>query len=91
MVRLNARGGIGMILNIDGSSIDILGVLGFRGYGGEWVHSFAENIRFLNILHAKLLAVYHWLVLAWELDIKDLWCYSDFIIVIKLLSDHINE
>jgi hypothetical protein len=62
-----------------------------RNSDGVWVHSFARNIEFLNILHAELLAVYHGLVLAWELDIKDLWCYSDSKIMIKLLSDYVNE
>ncbi|MCI15795.1 ribonuclease H protein, partial [Trifolium medium] len=92
MVRWKAHGGIGMILNVDGSSIGNLGVSGFGGLirnsDGEWVHGFAGNIGFSNILHAELLAVYHDLVLAWELNIKDLWCYSDSKTVIKLLSDH---
>ncbi|PNX87731.1 ribonuclease H [Trifolium pratense] len=95
MVRWNAHGGIGMILNVDGSSIGNPGISGFRGLiwnsDGAWVHDFAGNIGFSNILHAELLAVYHGLVLAWELDIKDLWCYSDYKIVIKLLSNHVNE
>ncbi|PNY14947.1 ribonuclease H [Trifolium pratense] len=50
-----------------------------------------SSIGISNILHAELLAMYNGLVLAWELDIKDLWCYSDSKTVIKLLSDHVNE
>jgi hypothetical protein len=36
------------------------------------------------------LAVYHGLSLAWELDIKELWCYFVSKNVIKLLSDSVN-
>ncbi|PNX84724.1 hypothetical protein L195_g040787, partial [Trifolium pratense] len=46
---------------------------------------------FSNILHAELLAVYHGLALAWELDIKELLRYSDSKTVIKLLADPIND
>ncbi|KAK2446854.1 hypothetical protein QL285_017603 [Trifolium repens] len=95
MVRWNAQGGTGMILNVDGSSIGNPGVPGFRGLirnsDGAWVHDFAGNIGFSNVLHVELLVVYHGLVLTWELDIKDLWCYSDSKTVIKLLFDHVNE
>ncbi|PNX65848.1 ribonuclease H, partial [Trifolium pratense] len=95
MVRWNAHGGIRMILNVDGSRIGNPSISGFRGLirksDGAWEHSFAGNIGLSNILHAELLTVYHGLVLAWELDIKELWCYSDSKIVIKLLSDHVNE
>jgi ribonuclease HI len=96
MVRWNAQGGNNMILNVDGrSTIGNPGISGFGGLirnsDGAWVHDFAGNIGFSNILHAELLAVYHGLTLAWELDIKDLWCYSDSKIVIKLLSDHVND
>jgi hypothetical protein len=95
MVRWNAQGGNNMILNVDGSSIGNPGISGFRGLirnsDGAWVHGFAGNIGFSNILHAELLAVYHGITLAWELDINDLWCYSDSKIVIKLLSDQVND
>jgi hypothetical protein len=37
----------------------------------------------------ELLAVYHVLVLAWGLEIKELWCYSDCKTVIKLITDPI--
>ncbi|MCI41164.1 ribonuclease H protein, partial [Trifolium medium] len=74
-------GGTSMILNVDGSSIGNPGVSNFGGLiwnsDGAWVQGFAGNIGFSNILHAELLAVYHDLALAWELDIKELWCYSD--------------
>ncbi|GAU50646.1 hypothetical protein TSUD_333850 [Trifolium subterraneum] len=83
-----------MILNVDGSSIGNPGVSGFRGLirnsDGAWVQDFIGNIGFSNILHAELLAVCHGLALAWELDIKELWCYPGSKIVIKLLSEHVN-
>ncbi|GAU24184.1 hypothetical protein TSUD_84190 [Trifolium subterraneum] len=95
IVRWNAHGGIGMILNVDGSSIGNPGISGFGGliqnFDRTWVHGFAGNIGFSNILHAELLAMYHGLVLAWKLNIKDMWCYSDSKTAIKLLSDHVNE
>jgi hypothetical protein len=71
-----------MILNVDGSSISNSGVSGFRGLirnsDGAWAHGFAGNIEFFNILHAELLEVYHVLVLAWELDTKNLRWYSGY-------------
>ncbi|PNX79511.1 ribonuclease H, partial [Trifolium pratense] len=95
MVRWNAHCGIRMILNVDGSNIDNPGVFGFKGlirnFDGAWVHGFAGNIGFSNILRAELLTVYCGLVLAWDLDIKDIWCYSDSKTMIKLLFDHVNE
>jgi hypothetical protein len=70
-----------MILNVDENNIDNPRILSFGGLirnsDNAWIHSFAGNIGFSDILHAKLLAVYHGLMLAWELDIKELWCYSD--------------
>jgi hypothetical protein len=36
-----------------------------------------------------LLTVYHKLMLAWELDIKELWYYSDSKTIIKLLDEPI--
>jgi hypothetical protein len=68
MVSWNSQGDIGMIMNVGGSSISNLGVSGFGGLirnsDGVWVHDFAGNIGFSNILHAELLAVYHGLILA---------------------------
>ncbi|GAU24890.1 hypothetical protein TSUD_116140 [Trifolium subterraneum] len=90
----SALGGTCMILKVDGSSIGNPGVSGFGGLirnsDGAWVQSFVGNIGFSNILPAELLAVYHGLALAWELDIKELWCYSDSMIVIKLLYEPVN-
>jgi ribonuclease HI len=95
MVRWNAQGGTGMILNVDGSSIGNPGVSGFGGLirnsDGAWVHGFSGNIGFSNILHAELLAVYHGLVLAWGLEIKELWCYTDSKTAIKLITDSVND
>ncbi|MCH83631.1 ribonuclease H protein [Trifolium medium] len=72
MVRWNAYGGLGMILNIDGNSIGNLGVFGFGGLirnsDGAWIHGFAGNIGFSNILHAELFAVYHAIIY----NIKDI-------------------
>jgi hypothetical protein len=94
MVRWNAQGGTCMILNVDGSSNGNPGISGFGGLirnsFGAWVQGFVGNIGFSNILHVELLAVYYGLAMAWELDIKELWCYSDSKTVIKLLSDSVN-
>ncbi|MCH84589.1 hypothetical protein A2U01_0005421 [Trifolium medium] len=47
MVRWNAQGGTGMILNVNGSSIGNPGVSGFGGliwsYDGAWVYSCWEH------------------------------------------------
>ncbi|MCH85317.1 ribonuclease H protein, partial [Trifolium medium] len=56
-----------------------------------WVRAFAGNIGFSNILHAELLTMYHGLNLAWELDIKDMICYSDSKTAINLIEKPINE
>ncbi|KAK2458793.1 hypothetical protein QL285_005909 [Trifolium repens] len=84
-----------MILNVDGSSIGNPGVSGFGGLirnsNGAWVHGFSGNIGFSNILHAELLALYHGLLLASELDIRDLQCYSDSKTVIILTTDPADE
>ncbi|GAU17063.1 hypothetical protein TSUD_105620 [Trifolium subterraneum] len=95
LVRWNAHDGTDMILNVDGSSIGNPEIYGFGGLirnsHGAWIRGFAGNIGFSNILHAELLAVYHGLVLAWDMDIKDLICYSDSKTAIKLIGDPINE
>jgi hypothetical protein len=52
-----------MILNVDGGSIGNPGISDYRGLNrnsdNAWIHDFAGNIGFLNILHAELLAVNH--------------------------------
>jgi hypothetical protein len=88
-VKWNALGGTGMILNVDGSSIGNPGISGFGGLirnaDGGWVHGFFGNIGHTNILHAELM------LLAWDLNIKDLWCYSDSMMAIKLIIDPVDD
>jgi ribonuclease HI len=95
LVRWNALDGTGMILNVDGSSKGNPGVSGYGGLirnaGGAWVHGFFGNLGVTTILHAELMAIYKGLLLAWELNIKDLWCYSDSKIAIKLITDTVDE
>jgi hypothetical protein len=83
------------VLLFNNQSNDNLGISGFGGLirnsDDAWVCGFAGNIRFSNILRVELLAVSCRLALAWELDINDLWCYSNFKTVIKLLFDHVND
>jgi hypothetical protein len=43
-----------------------------------------------KILHAELIAIYHGLVLAWGMGIKELPCYSDSTTFIKLIYDPAN-
>jgi ribonuclease HI len=85
-----------MILNVDGSSIGNSGVSGFGGLirnaDGAWVHGFFGNLGVTNnILHAKLMAIYKGLLLAWDLNIKDLWCYSNSKMAIKLITELVDE
>ncbi|KAK2444819.1 hypothetical protein QL285_015816 [Trifolium repens] len=95
LVRWNALGGTNMFLNVDGSSIGNSGISGFGGLirnaDGAWVHCFYENLGVTNILHAELMAIYKGLLLAWERNIKDLWCYSDSRIAIKLITEPVDE
>jgi ribonuclease HI len=95
MVRWNAQGGISMILNVDGSSIGNPEVSSFGGLirnsDGAWIHGFVDNIGYSKILHTELLVVYHGLILAWGLDVKEMWCYSDSKTVIKLPNDPVND
>jgi ribonuclease HI len=95
LVRWNALGGTNMILNVDGSSIGNPGISGFGGLirnaDGAWVHGFYGNLGVTNILHAELMAIYKGLLLAWERNIKDLWCYSDSRTAIKLITEPVDE
>ncbi|KAK2425147.1 hypothetical protein QL285_035429 [Trifolium repens] len=95
LVRWNVNGGTDMILNVDGSSIGNPGVSGYgellRTADGAWVHGFFGNLGFTNILLAELMAIYKGLLLAWEMNIKDLWCYSDSKIAIKLVMEPVDE
>ncbi|GAU47648.1 hypothetical protein TSUD_27720 [Trifolium subterraneum] len=95
LVKWNALGSPDMILNVDGSSIGNPGVSGFGGLihnsKGAWAHGFVGNIGFSNILHAELMALYHGLLLAWQLNIKELWCYSDSETAIKLITEPVDE
>jgi len=74
VINWNDKGGNGMILNVDGSSLGNPGVSGFwgllRNEDGAWIHGFAGNIVFSNILHAELLAIYHGLRMVWEFGIS---------------------
>jgi ribonuclease HI len=71
------------------------GVSGFGGLirnsNGAWVHGFYGNLGVSNILHAELMTIYKGLLLAWELDIKELWCYSDSKTAISLITELVDE
>ncbi|KAK2448759.1 hypothetical protein QL285_008006 [Trifolium repens] len=95
LVRWNALGGTDMILNVDGSSIgnpsiSIYGGI-IRNADGVWIHGFFGNLGVSNILHAELMAIFKCLQLAWELNIRDLWCYSDFVTTLKLIYEPVDE
>ncbi|GAU49474.1 hypothetical protein TSUD_91460 [Trifolium subterraneum] len=94
IVRWNALGGNSMILNVDGSSIGNPGISSFGGLirnaYGAWIHGFFGNLGVTNILHAELMAILKGLLLAWELNIKDLSCYSDFATAIKLITEPVD-
>jgi ribonuclease HI len=55
------------------------------------VHGFYGNLGVSNILHAELMTIYKDLLLAWELDIKELWCYSDSKTAISLITELVDE
>ncbi|CAJ2654735.1 unnamed protein product [Trifolium pratense] len=90
-VRWNAHRGSGMILKVDGSSLGNPGIPDFGGLirnnDDVWIHGFAGNIGFSNILHVELLTIYYGLVMAWEFGITKLWCYSDSKVAIKLILE----
>ncbi|GAU11845.1 hypothetical protein TSUD_75960 [Trifolium subterraneum] len=94
IVRWNALGGTSMILNVDRSSIGNPGISGFGGLicnaYGAWIHGFFGNLGVTNILHAELMAILKGLLLAWELNIKDLSCYSDSATAIKLITEPVD-
>jgi hypothetical protein len=62
LVRWNALGGTGMILNVDGSSIGNPSISGYGGIirnaDGVWIHGFFGNLRVSSILHAELMAIF---------------------------------
>lgn len=57
-----------MILNVDGSNLGYSGVFSFGGLvrnaNGGWVHNFTGNINYSNILHAKVMVLYHGICMA---------------------------
>ncbi|CAI8612715.1 unnamed protein product [Vicia faba] len=63
MITWNTQKGSNIILNVDGSSIGNPSVSGFGGLvrnaDGAWVHNFAGNIGYSNILHVELIMLYH--------------------------------
>jgi ribonuclease HI len=95
LVRWNTHDRTGMILNVDGSSIGNHGISGYGGLlrtaNGAWVHGFFGNLRVTHILHAELMTIYKGLLLAWERDIKELWCYSDSRNAITLIIESVDE
>jgi uncharacterized membrane-anchored protein YitT (DUF2179 family) len=52
-----------MLMGVASPSVSGFGGL-IRNADGVWVHGFAGNIGFSNILHAELLAVYYGLLMA---------------------------
>jgi ribonuclease HI len=62
-----------------------------RTADGAWVNGFFGNLGVTNILHAELMTIYKGLLLAWELDIKDLWCYSNSKNAIKLITERVDD
>ena len=95
LVKWNAYYGQGSILNVDGSSPENPGVSGLGGLlrnnNGAWIRSFSGNIGFSNILHAELMAMYHGLRLAWELEVTNLVCYSYSKTTINLIFATVND
>jgi len=63
----------------------------FLNDNGSWIHGFAGNIGFSNILYAELLAMYHGLRFAWELEVTNLVCYSDSKTTINLIFATVND
>jgi ribonuclease HI len=55
------------------------------------VNGFFGNLGVTNILHVELMTIYKGLLLAWELDIKDLWCYSNSKNAIKLITERVDD
>jgi hypothetical protein len=95
LVRWNTHDRTGMILNVDGSSIGNHGISGYGGLlrtaDGAWVHGFFGNLGVTHVLHAELMTIYKGFLLAWERDIKELWCYSDSRSAITLIIESVDE
>lgn len=80
-----------IILNIDGSCLDSPIRTGYdgalRNNGGFYLSGFSVDIQHVSdILHAELFVVYKGLMLAKEMDISELVCYSNFLNCINLLK-----
>jgi hypothetical protein len=71
-----------IVLNVDGSSL--------RKHDGSWIFGFEGNIGISSILHAELLAIYHGLWVAWETGYTNIICYSDFTLLIQLITANMN-
>ncbi|KAI5399153.1 hypothetical protein KIW84_064510 [Lathyrus oleraceus] len=59
----NAHKDNNMILNVDDSSLGNPDILDFGGLirntNGAWVHGFAGNVGYFNIVHVELMTLYH--------------------------------
>ena len=78
------------ILNVDGSAQTNPGMAGIGGliryFDGQFMHGFHGNIDYLNILHAKILALMHGIQICWEEGLKDIICYTDSMHIIHLVQ-----
>jgi hypothetical protein len=96
MVRWNSLNHNCHVLNVDGSC---LGVPIRAGYGGVIRNSAGFYLSgysgFIptstDILFAELTAIHRGLLLAVEMGIEDLACYSDSLLSIRLLTDHASK
>lgn len=96
MVRWNQDNYNGHVLNVDGSCLGVPIRAGFggtiRNAAGFYLSGFSGFIPISSdILVAELTAIQQGLRLAVEMGIDDLVCYSDSLLSIRLLIDHVSN
>ncbi|XP_024626908.1 uncharacterized protein [Medicago truncatula] len=94
MVRWNNNDTNCIILNVDGSCLGELIRAGFGGVirnsAGFFISGFSGFIAATtDILLAELTAIHRGLLLAVQLGIEEMVCYSDSMLSVKLLTEHV--
>lgn len=82
-------------INVDRSSLGFLRPAGIGGLirdsNSDWIMSFRGNAGNVQILVTELKAIHHGLMLAWQKGYKRVFCESDCLEAILLITKEIGE
>jgi len=75
---------------VDGSALTNPSAAGFRGlirdHNDKFIKGYYGGIGYSNILHAKIMVLFHGIQLCWEPGFKDIICYSNSLQTICLVQ-----